>query len=328
MRYYEIIITPLNGAPIIYSTQGSAGLPNGSALRIDFDIYQQQFNQAGLNSFIRIFGISYETISQIANLNPVFPLNKTENFAKIQIKAGMSKGLPLAKPDQQGILVNGLIGQAFANWQGTEISLDLVIIPNAGSSANPVNIPFSWKKGTTLESAVRSSLKIAYPSTSISGNYSDDLVYTEDQSGYYYDIEEFSTYVYKTSKAINTNVKYQGAMITQTPDGFILNDGTKSTNSTKQIAYTDIIGNLTWLDIATIQGKLVMRGDLAVNQIIQFPKASPVTNVVNSFSQYRNNPSQQGKFQISKIRHIGSSRQNSAENWATIVDCITPTATA
>ena len=326
MRYYEVIITPLNGAPIIFSTQGSAGTPNGSALRIDFDIYQQQFNQAGLNSFIRVFGISYKQISQLANLNPKIPLTNPDNFAKIQISAGMSKGLPFAKPSQQGVLVKGLIGQAFANWQGTEISLDLVIIPNVGSARDPINIPLSWKKGNTLESAVKASLGIAYPTTPISGSYSPDLVYTEDQAGFYYDIEQFATYVYNTSKSITTDPNYLGAMITQTPDGFVLSDGTKTTGGTLQVKYTDIIGNLTWLNVGTIQAKLVMRGDLSINQKIKFPQGSPVTNTVNSFSQYRNNVSFQSEFLITQIRHVGSSRQASADNWVTIINCIEPPA--
>ena len=329
MRYYEIIITPLNGkGQILFNTLGSAGNSNGSALRVDFEIFQQQFNQSGLNSFIRIYGLSYKQLGQIADLNPKIPLDKEDNFAKIQISAGMSKGLPLAKPAQQGILVKGLIGQAFANWQGTEISLDLVIIPSMGSSVNPVNIPWSWKKGNTLESAVRASLGIAFPTTKISGNYSPDLIFTEDQSGFYYDLEELSTYVYRQSKAIISKPSYIGAMITQTADGFVLNDGTTNTGTTKQIKFTDLIGNLTWLDIGTIQAKLVMRGDLAINQIVKFPKGSPITNTINSFSQYRNNLSFQGEFQISKIHHLGYSRQPSADNWVTIIDCKTPVAAA
>ena len=324
MRFYEIIITPLNGAPIIFSTLGSAGTPNGSALRVDFDIYQQQFNQAGLNSFIRIYGISYKQISQLSNLNPKLPLNDAANFATIQIKAGMSKGLPLAKPAQQGLLVKGLVGQAFANWQGTEISLDLVIIPNIGTPSDPVNIPFAWKKGDTLESAVKASLAIAYPQSEISGSYSSDLVYSEDQAGFYYDIEELATYVYRTSKSIKTDPNYVGAQITINADGILLNDGTSTSGSTVQIDYTDLIGNLTWLNVGTIQAKLVMRGDLKINQKVKFPKGSPVTNLVNSFSQYRNNPSFNGEFIINQIRHVGSSRQATADNWATIINCIEP----
>jgi hypothetical protein len=329
MRYYDIIITPLNGKQqIVFNTLGSAGTSNGSALRVDFEIFQQQFNQSGLNSFIRVYGLSYKQINQIADLNPRFPLNIEDNYARIQISAGMSKGLPFAKPDQQGILVKGLIGQAFANWQGTEISLDLVIIPSMGTNVNPVNIPFSWKKGNTLESAVRASLGIAFPTTKISGSYSPSLIFTEDQAGYYYDLEELATYVYNQSKVINSSPTYIGAMITKTSDGFLLEDGTATKTSSKQIKFTDIIGNLTWLDVSTIQAKLVMRGDLAINQIVKFPKGSPITNIVNSFSQYRNNVSFQGEFQISKIHHLGYSRQPSADNWVTIIDCKTPVAAA
>ena len=319
MRYYEIAITPITGSAIFFSTLGSAGTNNGSALRVDFDIYQAQFHQVGLNSWLRIYGISYKQIAQIANLNPDLAANK---FATIQISVGMSKGLPFAKPSQSGVIVRGIITQAFANWQGNEITLDLVISSIAGSTQNSVNIPFSWKKDTTLESAVKTSLEIAYPGTAIVGSYSKDLIYTEDQAGIYEDIEQFATYVYKTSKSIITSPTYQGASITVTSDGFNIADGTTPESTSKSIGFTDIIGNLTWLNVGVIQAKLVMRADLVVNQFVTFPRGTPVTNVVNSFSQFRNNVSFQGKFQINQIRHVGSSRQPSADNWVTIIDCI------
>lgn len=320
MRYYEVIITPKNAGQIIFSSTGSAGMPNGSALRVDFDIYQQFVSLAKLSSFIRIFGISYKQISQITNLNPKEPLDNPDNWATIEIRGGMSKGLPLANPAQQGILIKGSISQAFANWQGTEISLDLVIVPEIGSPTDPVNIPFSWKKGDTLESAVRASLKVAYPNFSVLGSYSPNLKFTEDQAGFYYDIDQLSKYITNISKSINTDPNYLGAQIVKTPDGFLLTDGTNTTGGVTQIKYTDIIGNLTWLGVATIQAKLVLRGDLNINQKIKFPDRFPVTNAVNSFSQYRNNPSFKGEFFISEIRHVGSSRQPSADNWATILN--------
>ena len=321
MRYYEVIITPIGGAPIIFSTNGSAGIPNGSALRIDLDLYQQFASKANLSSFIRLYGISYKLIGQLSNLNPQLPLTNPNNWAKIQVSAGMSKGLPFAKPAQQGVLIKGSIGQAFANWQGTEISLDLVIVPEIGSNTDPVNIPFSWKKGKTLESAVRESLKIAYYEISVLGSYSSNLVYTEDQNGFYYDIDQFAKYIYNTSKSINIDPKYLGAQIIKTSEGYILTDGTATTGSSTAINYTDIIGNLTWLNSLTIQAKLVMRGDLNINQKIRFPNGSPITTSVNSFTQYRNNPSFQGEYTITEIHHVGSSRQSGADNWVTIVNC-------
>lgn len=325
MRYYEIIITPTNSPQMIFSSTGSAGFPNGSALRVDLDIYQQMYHQAGLNSFVRIFGINYKDIAKFADLNPKLPLNIAKNFAGIQISAGMSKGLPFANPKQQGILIKGSIGQAFANWQGNEVTLDLVIIPLIGSPSNALNIPFNWQKQQTLEAAVRQSLQVAFPQQKITGAFSPDLVYPENQAAIYYDIEELATYVYNTSKSIIPRNDYLGATITQTANGIILNDGTVPNQKVFNIDYTDFIGNTTWLNVATIQAKLVMRGDLAINDKVQFPDTFPQTNAINSFSQYRNKLSQPGQFVINQIRHVGSNRQTSADNWVTIIDCIPPT---
>jgi hypothetical protein len=304
-----------------WTTTSLGFTPNTSALRVDLDIYQQLFHQAGQNSYVRLYGINYKDIAEFANLNPALPLNNPANFATIIVRAGMSKGLPLAKPNQQGILVQGFIGQAFANWIGNEITLDLVIIPRIGSPTSPVNLPFVWNKGQTLEAAVRQSLQVGYQGTPILGNYSPDLIYPEDQPAQYYDLENLATYVYNTSKQIKPQNDYQGATITYTADGFLLSDGTNKP-AAKKIEYTDFIGNVTWLDVATIQAKLVMRGDLAINDRVQFPATFPQTNGVNSFSQFRNKISQPGEFQINQIRHVGSSRQPSADSWVTIINCL------
>jgi hypothetical protein len=322
MRYYDITINPINnGKQIRYTTSSLGFVPNTSALRVDLDIFQQMYHQAGLNSYVRIYGINYKDIAEFTNLNPILPLNNANNFATITVRAGMSKGLPLAKPAQQGILVTGFIGQAFANWVGNEITLDLIIIPRIGSPSSPVNLPFVWNQGQTLEAAVRQCLQVGYQGTPILGNYSPDLVYPENQPAQYYDLENLATYVYNTSKQIKPQNDYQGATITYTADGFLLSDGTTKP-AAKKIEYTDFIGNVTWLDVGTIQAKLVMRGDLTINDRVQFPATFPQTNLVNSFSQFRNKVSQPGEFTINQIRHVGSSRQPSADSWVTIINCL------
>lgn len=321
MRFYKIVITPLNGgSPITYGTLNPVGLNNGSALRVELDLYEQLFHQTAQNSWVRIYGITYKDISQLANLNPDYANNK---FAKVQISVGMTKGLPFANPQQAGLVISGSILQSFANWQGNEISLDLVIGSAVGSPSHPVNLSWNWEKDTTLESAVRTTLKTAYPNIPIKGAFSNNLIYTETQPGMYYTLESFSSYVNSVSKTIITTDGYAGAGITLNPDGFFLTDGTETPKKVN-IKFTDIIGNLTWLNVSTIQAKLVMRGDLAVGQYVVFPKGSPVTNLINSFSQSRNNISFQGVFQITKLRHLGSSRQADANSWVTVIDCIIP----
>ena len=321
MRFYEIAIAPISGKPITYSTLSSSRTNNGAALRVELDLYQQLYHQTAQNSWLRIYGISYADISQISNLNPDYQAN---NFAKIKISVGMTKGLPFAQPSQAGLVIDGVILQAFANWQGNEISLDLVVGSAIGSPVNPVNLPWTWTKGDTLESAIRTAFGIAYPNVPISGTLSPNLIYTEDQKGKYDSLVKFSKQMYDYSKAIITDKSYLGVGITLTPDGFNLSDGTTKTATRNNIKFTDIIGNLTWLNVSEIQAKLVMRSDLNVNDYITFPKGTPTTNIINSFSQNRNNISFQGVFQINKIRHVGSSRQADANSWVTVVNCVIP----
>jgi len=319
MRYYTITISPSSESkktftPITYTTLNANGSDNGSALMIDLDVYQNWYHQPSQNGYLKISGVSFTDLNASANF-----VNAT-----ITIAVGMSAGLPLANPNQKGEVINGTVIQCFGNWQGTEVSLDFIIAGLAfAAPENPSNFYFNWQQGQTLEQAVRNSLNIAYPTLEIFGSYSPNLVYTEDQAGNYQNLSQFSDFVNQISKQINSDPNYLGASIGYNNQGFIISDGTQEAKKTN-INYTDIIGNLTWIDVSTIQAKLVMRSDLNVGQYISFPRSSPVINVVNSYSQNRNDISFQGVFMINRIRHVGNNRQSDANSWVTIIDCVIP----
>jgi len=325
MRYYSITISPssqsaIQFVPVTFTSLSNNSqnyqnrIDNGSALRVDLDIFQTLFHQPAQNGLLTIHGVSFEDLNQSANYNN----------ARIQISVGMSKGLPFANPQQAGEIIDGTILQCFGNWQGTEVNLNFVITGlTYVSPQDQINFGFTWKAGTTLENAIRQSLNIAYPSVPVYGSLSSNLVYNQDQSWQYDNITSFSKYINKKSKQIIKTVDYLGASIGINNQGFFLTDGTAQTN-TINIAFTDIIGNLTWIDIATVQAKLVMRGDLNIMNKIVFPKGSPITNSPANFGQNKNNIAFQGIFQILKIRHVGNSRQADANSWCTIVDCTIP----
>ena len=319
MRYYEIRISPgelssTSFAPITFSTLTPARTDNGSALSVDIDIFQTWYHQPAQNGYIKIKGVDFKQLNQSANFNG----------AKIKVAVGMSKGLPYAKPNQAGLIIDGTILQCFGNWLGAEVSLDFVIGSATYNPNTDVNLSFEWKKGTPLQDAVTNTLGKAYKGIPISGSFSPNLIYTEDQWGQYTNLLSFSKYINAVSKQIITSDNYQGASIGNSSAGFILADGTISAPKTTKIDFTDIVGNLTWLDIATIQAKLIMRSDLNIGDKIIFPKGSPVLNIVNNYSQYRNNISFNGTFQINQVRHVGSSRQADGNSWCTIVNAVIP----
>ena len=325
MRYYSITVSPSTQsstqfAPVTFTSLANNSqnyqnrVDNGSALRVDLDIFQTLYHQPAQNGLLTIHGVSFEDLNQSANFNN----------ARIRISIGMSRGLPFASPEQAGEIIDGTILQCFGNWQGTEVNLNFIIVGLTYISPNDqINFGFTWMAGTTLENAIRQSLNIAYPNVPIYGSLSSDLVYNQDQSWQYDNIISFSTYINKKSKQIIKNNGYLGASIASTNQGFLITDGTATTNTTN-INFYDIIGNLTWIDIATVQAKLVMRGDLNIMDKIVFPKGSPITNSPANFGQNRNNLAFQGVFQILKIRHVGNSRQADANSWCSIVDCTIP----
>jgi hypothetical protein len=321
MRYYAITISPSSQSstsfsPITFSTLTQSKTNNGSALLMEIDVFQTWYHQPAQNGYIKLRGVPFTYLNNASNLN----------FAKIQVEVGMSSGLPYANPKQAGIILDGTILQCFGNFQGTEISLDLVIGPATYDPNINVNIPFTWKQKTTLESAVRQSIGTAYKGVPINGKFSDNLIYTEDTWGFnYQNLLAFGQAVNELSKQVLPDPAYTGACIANTSTGFLLYDNTYTPTKNTDLASTDIIGNLTWINVNTIQVKVVMRHDIEVGQTITVPKGFPVLNLVNNYSQYRWTYSFSGKFTVNSVRHVGNSRQADGNSWVTVIDAyITP----
>jgi hypothetical protein len=64
---------------------------------------------------------------------------------EIEIRTGMGKGLPLAKPSQAGPIMKGSNFQPFGNWTGTAMTLELVLVATTGPDGRPVAISFDWQ---------------------------------------------------------------------------------------------------------------------------------------------------------------------------------------
>ena len=313
MRYYEIVINPIGAGafePIIYSTLGGFG-DNYSALQVDLDIYQTQSHQPSPLGSINIYGVPFEDLNSSANLVGAF----------VEVYLGMTPGYDIVTP-RIGLAVKGTVLQSFGNWQGNNVCLSLIITMANINPANDINLTFNWKPGQPLDEAVTLTLQNAYNGVPVTGNYSPDLVFTEVQSAWFPNLQSFSEWLNTISRSINLDPAYLGATIIPTSTGFNLLDGTTSSEVTL-INYTDLIGNITWINQATISVKVVMRPDLEVGQYITFPLYAPIVNTT-SFSPNRNSVAFQGIFSISQIRHQGSSRQTDANSWVTVIEARIP----
>jgi hypothetical protein len=276
---------------------------------VDLDIYAYaQAVPAGLSS-VKVWGISLQDLST--------------NFSNMSIlvSGGMLRGLPLANPKQYGLLSQGQIFQSFGNWQGIEQNLTFIFNPNTGlSSSDNVNISFNWIKSQNLATSLQNTLGIAFPNYTINMNINQNLTLNYDQSGSYTSLAAFATYINGFSQSIINKKGYTGVNIVISGTVISVYDGTTQTTP-KTIVFTDLVGQPTWLDVATLQLQLVMRYDLNVGDYIQLPNLI-TTNTSQSLASFRSNSVFQGTFLISSIRHVGNNRDTNATAWATIISCV------
>jgi hypothetical protein len=326
MRFYDITITPPIESPeafsaFSFSSQTTPGIDNYSALRVDLDFFQQPYHQPSSNGHVKIWGVDLNKLNNTADFNPIL-VNKKLQYKQIYIQIGMSKGLPFANPKQAGFAVQGSIIQAFATWQGTEVGLDLVFVPSNVNPNAQANIPAIWQKDTELTDIVTTALKTAYPNTPVTGSFSAGLKWTEPTQSQNFNLINFAQTINSMSRKMLNKTGYLGASIISNTQGFLLTDNGITATEAKQITFTDIIGSVTWIDAAMIQVKVVMRADINVGDYILFQTNTPVLNVVNNNSQARNNISFKGTFWVTRIHHMGSSRQTDGNAWVTVIDAV------
>ena len=328
MRFYSITITdPTTKQPVV--PPGFAGLLGGasytnwvngkpypSAWNVEMDLYVNYLHQPMGSSFIRIWGISLQEISQANNL-----VGKN-----ISVSAGMQAGLPLSNPKFAGLLFTGRIYQAFGNWVNTEMTLDLYFIAGPVTAATaypkPVNLVVNAQPNQPMAAWLNATLKTAYPDFPVVIDISPNLTRPNAEVGYYGNIGELATYVNKTSRDIVRDPNYSGVCLTLDNSQLSAKDWNSAnavTVAPKQINFQDLIGQPTWIAAGgIIQLKCAMRADLNINDPIVLPKTI-VTNTQAAASNLTNQTATfQGGFVIVEEHHLGNFRQPTAEAWVSV----------
>lgn len=328
MRFYNIVISDPDSGQVIQGkglesvnlqstyTSYVNGQTLPGALNVEFDIPLSDFSTPNAEAFIRVWGITIDEIGQANDL-------RGKNIA---IYAGMQKGLPLANPTQNGLILQGFINKAFGNWVGTDMTLDLIVTAGSspdgvGSQAQPKNIVHNWKKGTQLFDAINSTLSSAFPGFTANVNISPKLILTEDDVGYYQTPTQYAQYLRQLSQKI-VGGSYQGVRVLLKEKSFNVYDGTTQT-SPIQINFLDLVGQPTWIDPLTIQVKTIMRADISVGDYVTLPPTVTTTTsggAIPSGSTQRANSIFQGTFQVGPVRHVGNFRQPTGDAWVSIFE--------
>lgn len=308
MRFYKIAISdPDSGSAIqTFASANDDGSTNPAAADIELDIPVSAFAVPLGGAFARVWGVPLQQISQASDLN-----NKS-----IEITVGMAKGLPLANPAQQGVVVRGTIFPAFGNWIDTDQTLDLLLAPPLAAP-----IVHNWPKGQQLGGAIKQALQSAFPGYTVNANLSSKVVLPENDLGIYPNIVQYATYLNAMSKRVNQDKGYPGVNITVSGKTITIYDGTQPIGNTVAIQFADLIGQPTWIGTNTISLKTVMRGDIQVGQMVTLPQAQ-ITTTGSSQSQFRNNSAFQGSFLVTAARHVGRYRQEDANSWVSVFEVV------
>ena len=318
-RFYTIVVTPAptaaqpNQNPAQTWTSFPGGKNDPGALNVELDLFTTVYAVPSSSnaSTITIWGISLKDIQQAPNYAGM----------QITVSGGMQAGLPLANPKQAGIILQGEILQSFANFVGTEMTLDFVVSGSGYNVSNPGNIVLNWPVGTPLSQVLPITFNTAFQGLKKQISIGSEYVLSHPVLAFYPTLHKLAQFIL----SITSSIKPPGVHITINPDGTILATDFSVQPVVKTLAFTDLIGQPTWIDANTMTFATVMRADVQVGtQILMPPELQNVPGIVATAAasqggaQLKYQSAFKGKFNITEIRQIGNFRDANGGAWATI----------
>ena len=343
MRFYEIVITdPINPSSQQIYTSWFNGQNDPGALNVIFDFPVVPYSTTRGAAMVEISGIPLQSISFATNLN-----NKN-----ISISAGFKPGLPLATQAsayQEGPIVVGFILQAYGNWIGNNMTLNLVVSPGQaaqttstatttaqqpavasaiatpplGSPQQPTDFSFSMPVGMSLATAIKNTLTTALPNFTRPIIDIKNIVAPGPRNFVRRSLAEFAQTIKELSKQIEGG-SYRGVeIVMQGGNTLLVYDGSTEIKQV-DIQFADLIGQPTWIEPFKIQFKCPMRADLQVGYNVKLPEGFygiQPNDPSRQYDNYRFQSAQQDTYNIIELRHVGNFRQPDGNSWATIVTC-------
>lgn len=318
MRYYDVALFSSSGATSSAAApfRRWSSHPNGqydpAAPQVEFDMPVTAYGAPTGAQAITIHGVPLQDLSQAYKLAGM----------EVVVTGGMKQGLPLANPSQAGLLLKGQVFQSYGNWQGTDMRLDLVVYPSQYTSDLPGNFVVNWLPGQSLASALKATLSTVYPNIPVSINIGQNLVFDTTEVHFCATLEDLAQYV----SNLTASVFKQEVTITLQAGKFVIFDKTYQP-SPIQIAFTDLIGQPTWIQPDVMQMKTVMRADLQIGSAITMPQGfqnAPglITTLGSSLpSSIKYQSTFQNNFTVTDLRHLGNYRSPAGEDWATVFNC-------
>lgn len=321
-RYYNIVVTPAptasnaNPRPIKTWSSFPGGVNDPGALNVELDIYNAFYGTPGGSnaSTIVIEGVSLQDIQQAPNYAGM----------QITVSAGMQAGLPLANPKQAGVIVQGSILQSFANWVGTEMTLNFVLSASLYTVSRPGNIVLDWPAGTPLSQVLPITFRTAFPNLRPVVDIGSEYVLSYPVLAFYPTLKKLAEFIL----SITSKIKSPGVDIATNPDGTIVATDGSVQPLVKTLAFTDLVGQPSWFDANKMTFTTVMRADIQIRDVVLMPpELQSVPGIVTTAAasqggaQLKYQSAFKGKFLVKEIRHIGNFRDANGAAWVSSFRC-------
>ena len=305
------------------------GVFNPTALLVEFDFFSYINAASGTDgATITIHGVGLSNITQASKFTG----------RNVKVSAGMSGGLPLEDPTQKGLILSGQVKQAWANWVGTEMNLNLLVFPSLYTYSTPGNFILNWQAGKSLQDALTTTLNVAFPNVGVVFNLSKPYILGRNVISMHNTLAQLADLV----KSTTASPGFSGVTVSTVINNntIVVSDNLNITGQQqpKPIKYTDLIGQPTWINANSMMVTTVMRGDLQVGSVVTMPQGpggpgqvtlSGVGNALGAVqpSNINYQTAFQGQFLVNAIRHIGNSRDTGPTAWVSVFECLPLTTT-
>ncbi len=327
MKYYRLEITDKDGNTPLDAAGNPIGpfdssLTPGAALEIQFDALITGYDVVMSGTNIAIYGV------------PVTMLRESAQLAGCQINltAGFTAGLPLANPNQAGLILSGQIYNPYANWLGTHQSLNFIVNPSPllNDQGQAASITLDGKKGEKLSDVLTRALTTAYPGFTLDIAISDLLVLAEDGVGVYSRLTQLAATIRSQSFSIINRDDYTGVQMVMQNRKIRVFDNTVGEAGGIQILPQELIGQPTWIGPVSASFKCPLRADLRCGDRVELPQniisgpgALLAVNSERSYSSLRSQVNFSGAFLITSVRHVGEYlNPDNSNSWVTIYEAV------
>lgn len=202
-----------------------------------------------------------------------------------------------------------------------------------GFRQTPVNLIHNMLPNMPLPTAIKQTLETAFPNANVKMNVTGQYKLSYQDGGFYQNMSQYAGYIKSLSSSIlsgvNSSLAHQGIDLIPHNNDVIMTDWQQPTAEV-MLAYTDLIGQPTWVDSTTIAFSSVLRADLYPTVGVSFPQTLfgvQLTEVSTGdyfpfsgrLTANQNPLVFNGTVLVQKVRHVGDSRSPDGQQWRT--DC-------